>query len=30
MKGSVRVAPEADLTEPADPEWADRLDKTYP
>jgi hypothetical protein len=26
MKGTVRTAPGVDLTEPADPEWADRLD----
>jgi hypothetical protein len=25
MKGTVRIAPGVDLTEPADPEWADRL-----
>ena len=27
LKGLVRVAPGVDLTEPADPEWADSLDK---
>src|SRR5205807_8896752 len=27
MKGTVRIAPGVDLTEPADPEWADRLDQ---
>jgi hypothetical protein len=27
LKGTVRVAPGVDLTEPADPEWADMLDK---
>ncbi len=25
MKGTVRIAPGVDLSEPADPEWADRL-----
>ncbi len=30
MKGMVQIAPGVDLTEPADPEWADRLDKMYP
>jgi hypothetical protein len=28
LKGTVRVAPGVDLTAPADPEWADRLDET--
>jgi hypothetical protein len=27
MKGSVSIPVDVDLTEPADPEWADRLDK---
>jgi len=27
LKGTVRIAPGVDLTQPADPEWADRLDK---
>lgn len=27
LKGLVRVAPGVDLTEPADPEWADSLEK---
>jgi hypothetical protein len=27
LRGLVRVAPGIDLTEPADPEWADMLDK---
>jgi hypothetical protein len=27
LKGLIRVAPGVDLTEPADPEWADSLDK---
>jgi hypothetical protein len=27
LKGLIRVAPGVDLTEPADPEWADRLEK---
>ena len=29
MKGLVRVMPGTDLTQPADPEWADRLDAEY-
>jgi len=29
MKGLVRIAPGTDLTEPADPEWANRLDREY-
>ena len=29
MKGLVRVMPGTDLTRPADPEWADRLDAKY-
>jgi hypothetical protein len=29
MKGLVRVMPGADLTKPADPEWADYLDAKY-
>jgi hypothetical protein len=29
MKGLVRIMPGTDLTEPADPEWARRLDKEY-
>jgi hypothetical protein len=29
LKGTVCVAPGIDLTEPADPEWADRLDEMY-
>ncbi len=29
LKGLVRVMPGTDLTEPADPEWADRLDEKY-
>ena len=29
MKGTIKVAPGLDLTESADPEWADRLDKEY-
>jgi hypothetical protein len=27
LKGTVRIAPGVDLTEPADPEWADSLDR---
>jgi hypothetical protein len=27
MKGTVRIAPGVDLTDPVDPEWADRLDQ---
>jgi hypothetical protein len=27
LKGLVRIAPGVDLTEPADPEWADSLEK---
>lgn len=29
MKGLVRIMPGTDLTQPADPEWADRLDEEY-
>jgi hypothetical protein len=29
MKGFVRIMPGTDLTQPADPEWADRLDAQY-
>ncbi len=29
MKGLIRIMPGFDLTEPADPEWADRLDAEY-
>jgi hypothetical protein len=29
MKGLVRIMPGTDLTEPADPEWADRLAAEY-
>jgi hypothetical protein len=29
LKGTVQVAPGVDLTEPADPAWADRLDEEY-
>jgi hypothetical protein len=29
MKGLVRIMPGTDLTQPADPEWADRLDAAY-
>jgi len=29
MQGLVRVMPGTDLTQPADPEWADRLDAEY-
>jgi hypothetical protein len=29
MKGLIRVMPGTDLTQPADPEWADRLDAAY-
>jgi hypothetical protein len=29
MKGMIRIAPGLDLTEPADPEWADLADKKY-
>ncbi len=29
MKGSIRIMPGTDLTQPADPEWADRLDAEY-
>lgn len=29
MKGLIRVMPGADLTQPADAEWADRLDALY-
>ena len=29
MKGLVRIMPGTDLAQPADPEWADRLDAQY-
>jgi|SRR5580704_2183269 hypothetical protein len=29
MKGLIRIMPGTDLTQPADPEWADRLDAQY-
>jgi hypothetical protein len=29
MAGLVRVMPETDLTQPADPDWADRLDAEF-
>ena len=29
MKGLIRIVPGTDLTRPADPEWADRLDAEY-
>ena len=29
MKGLIRIMPGTDLTQPADPEWADRLDAAY-
>ena len=29
MQGLIRVQPGTDLTQPADPEWADRLDALY-
>src|SRR6266849_10863385 len=29
MKGLVRIMPGTDLTQPADPDWADRLDAEY-
>ena len=29
MKGLVRIMPGTDLTEPADPDWADRLEAEY-
>lgn len=29
MKGLVRIMPGTDLTQPADPQWADRLDAEY-
>ena len=29
MQGLIRVMPGTDLTQPADPEWADRLDALY-
>jgi len=29
MKGTIRIAPGVDLTEPAFPEWADLLDEKY-
>jgi hypothetical protein len=30
MKGTVQIAPGVDLTQPADPEWAQRIDDEYP
>jgi hypothetical protein len=29
MQGLIRILPGTDLTQPADPEWADRLDARY-
>jgi hypothetical protein len=29
MKGTVKIAPGVDLMQPADPQWADRLDELY-
>ena len=29
MQGLVRIMPGTDLTQPADPEWAGRLDELY-
>jgi hypothetical protein len=29
LKGMVHIPPGVDLTEPADPEWADLVDKKY-
>jgi hypothetical protein len=29
MQGLIRIMPGTDLTQPADPEWADRLDAAY-
>jgi len=29
MQGLIRIMPGTDLTQPADPEWADRLDPLY-
>jgi hypothetical protein len=29
LKGLMRITPGTDLTQPADPEWADRLDQMY-
>ena len=29
MKGLIRIMPGTDLTQPADPQWADRLDAQY-
>jgi hypothetical protein len=29
MQGLIRIMPGTDLTQPADPEWADRLDAQY-
>ena len=29
LKGMIRIPPGVDLTEPADPEWADLVDKKY-
>jgi hypothetical protein len=29
MQGLIRIMPGTDLTQPADPEWADRLDARY-
>jgi hypothetical protein len=30
MKGTVRIAPGVDLAQPADPDWAQRIDDEYP
>jgi hypothetical protein len=30
MKGTMRIAPGVDLTQPADPDWAQRIDDEYP
>ena len=29
MQGLIRIMPGTDVTQPADPEWADRLDAEY-
>lgn len=29
MKGTLRIMPGVDITQPADPDWADYLDKKY-
>jgi len=29
MKGMIRIMPGVDVTQPADPDWADYLDKKY-